>query len=202
MSIGKEASSYFEGSQTTLDSVSPLFEDDEVAGVRGELAAPQRRREASAGLGLPQPSRPAGNVTGALSSAMDITERRKAEEALRTSEESLRQSQKMEAVGQLAGGIAHDFNNLLTAIIGYTDLVLATEEGRGALLRPDLSEIKRAAERASSLTSQILAFSRRQALKPSVVSLNDVLSGMEPLLRRTLGEHDRPGHRAWTPRWP
>jgi two-component system cell cycle sensor histidine kinase/response regulator CckA len=129
-----------------------------------------------------------GQITGALSSALDITDRRRAEEALRKSEEQLRQSQKMEAVGLLAGGMAHDFNNLLTAIIGYSDLILADEKNQSETLRRDLAQVRQAAERASSLTRQILAFSRRQALNPLVVSLDDVLRGMDPLLRRTLGE--------------
>ena len=106
----------------------------------------------------------------------DITERKQAEETLRQSEEQLRQIQKMEAVGQLAGGIAHDFNNLLTAILGYSDLMLASGTSPAGV-RPDLEEIKQAAERASALTKQILAFSRRQALRPDVVSLNEVLRG-------------------------
>jgi two-component system cell cycle sensor histidine kinase/response regulator CckA len=118
----------------------------------------------------------------------DVTERRQAEEALRQSEERLRQSQKMEAVGQLAGGIAHDFNNLLTAILGYSELLLASKEFSEPSAREDLEQIERAAERASELTRQILAFSRRQVLRPMALSLNEVLAGMEPLLRRTLGE--------------
>ena len=123
-----------------------------------------------------------------VGTVQDITERRRAEEALKQSEEQLRQSQKMEAVGQLAGGIAHDFNNLLTAILGYSDMILASEAASFEEVRPDIEEIKHAGERASALTQQILAFSRRQALRPTVVSLNEVLAGMEPLLRRTLGE--------------
>jgi two-component system, cell cycle sensor histidine kinase and response regulator CckA len=119
---------------------------------------------------------------------MDISDKVRAEESLRERDEQLRQSQKMEAVGQLAGGIAHDFNNLLTAILGYSEMILSDVESQGLLLREDVGEIKRAAERAAALTRQILAFSRRQALKPVVVSLNEVLVGMEPLLRRTLGE--------------
>jgi PAS domain S-box-containing protein len=122
-----------------------------------------------------------------LAIILDISTRKAAEDALRLSEEQLRQSQKMEAIGLLAGGIAHDFNNLLTAIIGYTDLLRTRvpDDGRS---RTDLEEIRHAAERASSLSRQILAFSRRQALQPRVASLNEVLTGLEPLLRRTLGE--------------
>jgi two-component system cell cycle sensor histidine kinase/response regulator CckA len=119
---------------------------------------------------------------------VDITERKAAEEVLRQVEEQLHQSQKMEAVGQLAGGIAHDFNNLLTAILGYSDLILASGSSTVDELRPDLEEIKRAGERASALTQQILAFSRRQTLRPRVVLLDEVIRGIEPLLRRTIGE--------------
>ena len=119
----------------------------------------------------------------------DTTERKQAEEALRQSEEELRQSHKMEAVGQLAGGIAHDFNNLLTAILGYSNLILASGEGIGESQRGDVEEIKAAADRASALTRQILAFSRRQALHPERVSLNEIVAGTERLLARTLGEH-------------
>lgn len=118
----------------------------------------------------------------------DISERKRAEKTLRESEEQLRQSQKMEAVGQLAGGIAHDFNNLLTSILGYSELLLNSGAIRDSSAYKDLQEIKHAGERAGALTKQILAFSRRQTLRPDVVSLNEVLDGMELLLRRTLGE--------------
>jgi len=94
----------------------------------------------------------------------------------------------MEALGRLAGGIAHDFNNLLTAILGYSELLLRNEESCPPQVREDLREIRQAAERGSSLTRQILAFSRRQALRPEVVSLNEVVDGLTPMLRRTLGE--------------
>ena len=120
----------------------------------------------------------------------DLSERKAAEAALRERDEQLRQSQKMEAIGQLAGGIAHDFNNLLTAIIGYSDLVLEQPADTPiALVWQDVHEIKHAAEHASALTRQILAFSRRQALRPQLVSLGDVIRETEPLLRRTLGEN-------------
>ncbi len=94
------------------------------------------------------------------------------------------QNQKLEAVGQLAGGIAHDFNNLLTAIIGYGNLILADEDARGLKsLRRDAEEIRSAAERAAALTSQILAFARRQPLRPSKVCLGDFVAGNEERLR-------------------
>jgi PAS domain S-box-containing protein len=133
----------------------------------------------------PQDIQQMEQLGGAIAIAL---ERKRIEDSLRASDEQLRQSQRMEAVGQLAGGIAHDFNNLLTAIIGYGDLLLARPELSGLPARQDVEEIKRAAERASALTRQILAFSRRQTLQPTVVSLNDTLRDMEPLLRRTLGE--------------
>jgi len=101
-------------------------------------------------------------------------------------EEQLRQSQKVEAVGRLAGGIAHDFNNLLTAIIGYTDLVL-NNFGDNNPLSADILEIKKAGQRAAKLTSQLLAFSRKQVLRPRVLDLNDVVSDMDKMLRRLIG---------------
>jgi signal transduction histidine kinase/ligand-binding sensor domain-containing protein/ActR/RegA family two-component response regulator len=102
-------------------------------------------------------------------------------------EEELRQSQKMEAVGRLAGGVAHDFNNLLTVIKGNAELGLADIDSKGAVTE-ELQEIERAAERASSLTRQLLAFSRKQILKPQTLSVNDMVSDIARMLRRTLGE--------------
>jgi len=102
-------------------------------------------------------------------------------------ETELRQSQRMETVGQLAGGVAHDFNNLLTAINGRTDF-LAEAENLDASQREDVEEIRRAAQRAASLTRQLLAFSRKQVLTPRVIDLNSVVRGMEPMLRRLIGE--------------
>jgi signal transduction histidine kinase/CheY-like chemotaxis protein len=102
-------------------------------------------------------------------------------------EGQLRQSQKMEAVGQLAGGVAHDFNNLLTVITGYAALLTANPAMREVL--PDLREIELAANRAGRLTQKLLAFSRKQVLQPRTINLNTVVTGMEELLRRLIAEH-------------
>ncbi|HEX8096706.1 MAG TPA: ATP-binding protein, partial [Pyrinomonadaceae bacterium] len=101
--------------------------------------------------------------------------------------EQLRQSQKMEAVGRLAGGVAHDFNNLLTAIMGYSDLSLRKLEEHDPL-RHSFEEIRKAADRAASLTRHLLAFSRKQVLQPKVMSLNTTVSEVDQMLRRLIGE--------------
>ena len=110
----------------------------------------------------------------------NVTERRKLED-------QLRQSQKMEAVGRLAGGVAHDFNNLLTVINGYSELLLR-QVGEDSILRKEVDEIRKAGDRASMLTRQLLAFSRRQVLQPKVLDLNATVSGMATMLRRLIGE--------------
>jgi two-component system cell cycle sensor histidine kinase/response regulator CckA len=102
-------------------------------------------------------------------------------------EAELRQAHKMEAVGRLAGGVAHDFNNVLTAIFGYTDLLLeqfTDDDPR----REDVMEIRRSAERAASLTRQLLAFSRKQMMQPKVLNLNEVIDSLSKLLERLIGE--------------
>jgi PAS domain S-box-containing protein len=120
----------------------------------------------------------------------EITERRVAQEALRVTEEQFRQAQKMEAVGQLAGGIAHDFNNLLTAILGYTELSIE-QVGSDSDLASDLREIAKAGDRARGLTSQLLAFSRKQVLQPKILDLNAIVAEVERMLRRVIGEDIR-----------
>jgi PAS domain S-box-containing protein len=129
-----------------------------------------------------------GNITGIMSVMQDITERNRIEEALRQSEEQLLQAQKMEAVGRLAGGVAHDFNNLLTAIRGYSDLLLLRLDACSPH-RKEVEEIHKAGERASALTQQLLAFSRKQVLQPKVLDLNEVVAGMKEMAGRMIGEN-------------
>ncbi len=112
--------------------------------------------------------------------ARDVTERK-------LLEEQLRQSQKLEAVGQLAGGVAHDFNNLLTVIGGYADLALSRLPADDSLRR-NLKEINNASDRAASLTRQLLAFSRKQVLQPRVFALDTIVANLEKMLRRMIGE--------------
>ncbi|MGH7505676.1 MAG: PAS domain S-box protein, partial [Longimicrobiales bacterium] len=130
---------------------------------------------------------PAHRVVGYAKIVRDLTERREAESALRRSEDHLRQAQKMEGIGRLAGGIAHDFNNLLTAIQGHAQFLLedlAPESGPFA----DAEEIRKAADRAATLTRQLLAFSRRQVLQPQMLDLNVVIRDMHRMLRRVIRE--------------
>ena len=122
---------------------------------------------------------PGGRAVRMLGSMMDVTERR-------SLEEQLVQAQKMEAVGRLAGGIAHDFNNLLTAILGYGDLMLP--KLHDPTLRGKMQEIRKAAERASALTRQLLAFSRKQVLVPEVVPVAGLIEELSKMLRRLIGE--------------
>ena len=117
----------------------------------------------------------------------EMADRHAAESARSQLEEQLRHAQKMEAVGRLSGGIAHDFNNLLTAIRGYSELLLG--ELTGSPLRADVEEIFNAAERAATLTGQLLAFSRRQILSPEVIVLNQRVMDMSRMLGRLIGEH-------------
>ena len=123
-----------------------------------------------------------GQPVGRVLSFRDITKRKQLEE-------QLRQSQKMEAVGQLAGGIAHDFNNLLTVINGYCDLLLGDNNSDRESWTASVQEIREAGRRAAQLTQQLLAFSRRSRMQPRILNLNDVIAGSAKLLRRLIGEH-------------
>jgi len=129
----------------------------------------------------------AGDAEFFVAVIRDITGRIRDEEERLRLEEQLRQAQKMESIGLLAGGIAHDFNNLLTAIGGYAELsLLELPDGHEA--RESIEQIARAAGRAASLTSQLLAFSRKQILRPRALDLNEVVSQMATMLARMLGD--------------
>lgn len=111
---------------------------------------------------------------------------------IREREDQLRQAQKMDAIGRLAGGVAHDFNNLLTAIIGYADVIyerLHEGDGRDDHIRRDIAEIRKAADRAAALTRQLLAFGRKQFLRPQLLDLNETAAGLMQMLPRVIGEH-------------
>ena len=126
-------------------------------------------------------------VNAVVGNLRDVTERKGAEAALRRTEEQLRQAQKMEAIGNLAGGVAHDFNNLLSVILSYSSM-LAQDMTPSDPRRADLLEIEAAGKRAVDLTRQLLAFGRQQILQPRIVDLNDVVAGMENMLRRLISE--------------
>jgi PAS domain S-box-containing protein len=123
----------------------------------------------------------AGTPAGFMIVTGDLTDRIKLEN-------QLRQAQKMEAVGQLAGGIAHDFNNALTVIMSYSEWLISGNAGRPELLEP-LNQIREASERAATLTRQLLAFSRQQVLRPRTINLNEIVSGIDRMLHRVLGEN-------------
>lgn len=128
-------------------------------------------------------------VTAAMNTIIrDVSDRKRAERAAEESRERGESAQRLEAIGRLAGGIAHDFNNLLTAIVGHTALL---QQGRDASSEDQegLFEIQKSAERASALTRQLLAFSRRQTIQPRVFSLNEVTASMSGLLERLIGEN-------------
>src|SRR5437868_5234193 len=116
-----------------------------------------------------------------VGSLMDVTARKQLQD-------QLCRSQKMEAFGQLAGGLAHDFNNFLTTILGYCDLLLHERQIRG-VLADHVTEVRAAAGRASTLTQQLLAFSRKQALENIVVEINSVITKLERSLLRLIGEN-------------
>lgn len=128
-----------------------------------------------------------GEVREWIGTLTDVTDSKLAEAELLKKEEQLRQAQKLESVGRLAGGIAHDFNNMLTVINGYSDLVIRGLSADDPL-RPKIEEIRMAGRRSSEITNQLLAFSRRQILKTSVINLNQVISDTNNIINRLIGE--------------
>ncbi|RJR53124.1 MAG: PAS domain S-box protein [Desulfobacteraceae bacterium] len=185
--IGREASYYFEGEQETYGLVKPLFNghDDVIY-----LESWQRRKDGEIRL-LAWWCRvlkdEVGNVTGALSSARDITERKRAEEEKEKLQAQLLQAQKMESVGRLAGGVAHDFNNMLGIIIGNAEMAAMQVDPYGPV-HLGLQEILKAGHRSADTVRQLLAFARKQTIAPKVLDLNDTVEGMLKMLRRLVGE--------------
>ncbi|CAO5238127.1 hybrid sensor histidine kinase/response regulator [Frankia sp. AgKG'84/4] len=135
-------------------------------------------RPVSAQVALTARAGAIGEAEGVLAMVADVTDQKIAEA-------QLRQAQRLDAVGQLAGGVAHDFNNLLTVIDGYAEMLLTQADGPA---RADLSAIRSAADRAAGLTRQLLAFSRHQTAKPRAVDLNELVGGIEEMLRRLIRE--------------
>lgn len=184
----------FFGHPDSLDQVpaASLLGDSAALGALVDRAVPEalEKGRASAELTLPNGRslsvvllvhrHRTGGVSHYSAIARDTT-------AIRTIEEQLRQSQKMEAIGRLAGGIAHDFNNLLSVVLSYSALMLE-DLGPSARGREDLEQIQLAGQRAAELTRQLLAFSRQQRLAPRELSLNEIVGGMEKMIRRLIGE--------------
>ena len=181
--------------EEVLDRPLPIVPDDDLEFFRGNMARVrlgetiagverQRRRKDGSLVDVEiwnAARRDAsGEIVGVIAVIADATERRRLEE-------QFRQSQKMEAVGRLAGGVAHDFNNLLTVITGYSQMILDSME-QGDPLRGDLQEVLKASESAAALTSQLLAFSRRQTVQPRVLDLNALVLSLERMFHRLVGE--------------
>ena len=130
---------------------------------------------------------PDGAVLGLVAVITDVSERKRAEQALRASEQHLRALDRLEAVGRLAGGVAHEANNQMSVVLGMAAFVLR-DQTLSPSVRQDVVYIKEAAERTAVVSQQLLAFSRQQITQLRVLDVNDVVRGFEPVLRRTMGE--------------
>ncbi len=172
--------------------VSMLFSDE--AAARGRTYEGSLRRRDGSFVEISLASSPVrdehdehGEYRGTAMIIRDVSERVKTTAALRRAEEQLRQAQKMEAIGSLAGGVAHDFNNLLSVILSYADMMIDDLQPADPM-RAELDEVRRAGMRATELTRQLLAFSRKQILEPRVLDVNEVVHGVRKMLGRVLGE--------------
>jgi PAS domain S-box-containing protein len=183
----------------SLRDVWPAEETSRLAGVcaapgsgRNHVGAHRHRKKDGTQIRVEVISDDAwsGGRPARLVLALDVTDKERAQENLRGAEAQLRQSQKMEAVGRLAGGIAHDFNNVLTVVKSFSEFLLEDLEEADPR-RADVQEIAKAADRAAGMTRRLLAFSRRQVLQPRPLDLNGVISGMERMLQRLIGDDVR-----------
>jgi two-component system, cell cycle sensor histidine kinase and response regulator CckA len=185
--IGKKSADFFATpDQAQLDEIRAQLQRGENARGVGRILRTDGSELwiASESLALKDEN---GAYRGSMTMITDLTESRRAEAALRRTEEQLQHSQRLEAVGRLAGGIAHDFNNILTIILSYSALALS-EVRQQDPVRHELEEIKKAGERAANLTRQLLAFSRRQLLQPKVINLKLLIDQMEGMIVRLVGE--------------
>ena len=160
---------------------APLIADDVAFGILSVHSPEVSEKDAPAITAF------ANQLAAALRKATLLQELEESLKELRSTQDQLLQAQKMEAVGRLAGGVAHDFNNLLTAIKGYAELLMTTPGLTEGVLA-DVQQIRKAADQAAAMTRQLLAFSRRQPLKPQVVDVNRIVVEMDAMLRRLIGE--------------
>ncbi len=146
------------------------------------------------------PINPMDLAAGVTFTTFDITERKRAESEKTRLQDQLLQAQKMESVGRLAGGVAHDFNNMLNVIIGHADMALEEVDSEHPVYA-DLNEIRKAAKRSADLTRQLLAFARKQTIRPKVLDLNETVFSMLKMLQRIIGENIellwKPGADLW-----
>jgi len=187
--VGKSISDYFQTTDPEFTALAAHRKALEGGAVTFELEWQKRLFESHV-----QPLRSSeGDLLGVIGVALDVTDRKRLLD-------QLRQSQKMQAVGELAGGIAHDFNNLLMVVKGHAE-ILIDRLGNSSPLRHSIEQMQKATERAAALTRQLLAFSRKQVLQPRVLELNEVVAGMIQMFSRVIGENIElaflPGAKLW-----
>ncbi len=187
--VGKSIGDYFQTTDPEFSAIAAHRKALEGEAVTFELEWEKRLFESHV-----QPLRSSeGELLGVIGVALDVTDRKRLLD-------QLRQSQKMQAVGELAGGIAHDFNNLLMVVKGHAE-ILIDRLGNSSPLRHGIEQMQKATERAAALTRQLLAFSRKQVLQPRVLELNEVVAGMIQMFSRVIGENIElaflPGAKLW-----
>jgi len=187
--VGKSIEEYFQTNDPEMSAIAAHRKALEGEAVTYELEWQKRLFESHV-----QPLRSSeGDLLGVIGVALDITDRKRLTD-------QLRQSQKMQAVGELAGGIAHDFNNLLMVVKGHAEMLIDRLPDSSPL-RHSIEQMQKATERAAALTRQLLAFSRKQVLQPRVLELNDVVAGMIQMFSRVIGENIElaflPGAKLW-----